>query len=98
VGIDHRCFDILVPQQFLYRADVVAIFQSMGCKAVTKGVASDSFLNPSLLNSLFNYSLQTGFMQMMTTNNARAGAFRKPQSRKDKLPNPFSVCMGILPL
>jgi len=30
VRVDHRCFDVAVAQQFLHRADVVAVGQHVG--------------------------------------------------------------------
>ncbi len=40
MGVDHRCFDILVPEQFLYCADVVTPFEQMRREAVSKRVTT----------------------------------------------------------
>ncbi len=34
VSIDHRCLNILMPQQFLHRADICPALQKMSCKTV----------------------------------------------------------------
>ena len=34
MGVDHGGFDILVPQQFLDGADVIAVFQQVGGETV----------------------------------------------------------------
>jgi hypothetical protein len=36
MGVDHRRLDILVSEQFLNRANVVATFEQMRCEAVPK--------------------------------------------------------------
>jgi hypothetical protein len=43
VGIDHGGFDIFVTEEFLDGADVVAVLEEVGCKAVAEGVATDAF-------------------------------------------------------
>jgi hypothetical protein len=34
VRVDHGRFDVLVPQEFLHGANIIAIGQQMGCEAV----------------------------------------------------------------
>jgi hypothetical protein len=46
MGIDHGGFDILVAQQLLNGADVVATLEQMGGKAMAKCMATHPFLNP----------------------------------------------------
>jgi len=41
VGVDHGGGDLRVSQQILHRADVVAVLQQVGGKAVPKGVAAE---------------------------------------------------------
>jgi hypothetical protein len=45
MSIDHRSFDILVPQQFLDSANIVAILKQVRGKAMPKGVAAYSLLD-----------------------------------------------------
>ena len=44
VGVDHGGFDILVAEQFLDGADVVAILQKVGGEAVTEGMRGDGLV------------------------------------------------------
>jgi len=37
--VNHGCLDILVPQQFLHRSDVVTAFKQMGGEGMPEGVA-----------------------------------------------------------
>jgi hypothetical protein len=45
MGVDHGGFHILMPQQFLHSADVVAILEQVRGKAMPKGVAAYSLLD-----------------------------------------------------
>ena len=45
VDVNQSSFHILVAQPFLNRADVIASFQQMGCKAVAKRVKTYPLLN-----------------------------------------------------
>jgi hypothetical protein len=40
VSVDHGCFDILVTQQLLHGANIVAVFKQVGGKAVPKRMAA----------------------------------------------------------
>ena len=42
VCVNHRCFDILMTQQFLDGADVVSVFEQVCGKAVAEGVRGDA--------------------------------------------------------
>ena len=43
MGIDHGGFDVLVAEQLLNGADIVAVLEQVGCKGVPEGVACSSF-------------------------------------------------------
>ena len=43
MGVDHGRFDVLVSQQLLHRADIVAVFQQVGGEGVAQGVAGAVF-------------------------------------------------------
>jgi len=45
VGINHRRFHILVPQQLLHGADVVAVFEQVGSEGVAEGMGGDVFVD-----------------------------------------------------
>jgi len=50
VCVDHRCFHIAVDQQFLHRANVVAIGQQVRGERMAKGMARDPFGQPGLVS------------------------------------------------
>jgi hypothetical protein len=45
ISVNHGSFDILVPQEFLNRADIVVVLQKLRGKAMTKGMAIDSLVD-----------------------------------------------------
>ena len=57
--IDHGGLDVLVAEQFLDCADVVAIFQQVGGEGMTEGVRGDAFLDPRFAGGLPDCLLQT---------------------------------------
>jgi hypothetical protein len=44
MSVNHGRFDIFMPEQFLYRANIVTSLEEMGGKAVAKGVRTDRFV------------------------------------------------------
>jgi len=96
MGINHRCFDILVTESLLHRANVVAILQAMRRKAVTESMAGDSFLYLSQVYRLPHGSLSACFMAMMSSCDTTARLLRQPIRRKDVLPKPLAIGMRLL--
>ena len=43
VGIDHRRAEIFVAEEVLDGADIVIVFEKMGCEAVTESMGSHPF-------------------------------------------------------
>jgi len=41
VGVNHCCLNVLMPKQFLDRADVIPALQQMSGKAVPEGVTAN---------------------------------------------------------
>src|SRR6266496_6567860 len=52
VGIDHRRFQILVPEQLLDRPDIISLVQQVGGKAVPKCVTAHRFLDSDVTHGL----------------------------------------------
>ena len=44
MGVDHGGFDVLVPEEFLDGADVVAVLEKLGGEGVAEGVRGDGFV------------------------------------------------------
>jgi hypothetical protein len=49
MGVDHRCFHVLVSEQFLHRADVIAAFEQVSGEEVLEGVGLTGLLMPASL-------------------------------------------------
>ena len=57
VRVDHGGIDILVTEQFLHGADIVAILEKLGGKSMPEGVWGNGFVQ-----ACGNYSLLDGFL------------------------------------
>lgn len=66
MSIDHGRLDILMTQQLLHRANVIAGFEKVCGKAMTKRVRRYGFIDLRQAGSLFDRLLQTGLIQVMT--------------------------------
>ena len=62
-------------EQFLNRSDVVTVREEMGCKTVTKAVASDWFMDIRKGYRLFKGFSNTAFMQVMASDFSRPWIF-----------------------
>ena len=58
MGVNHRCFHVLVPEQLLHRANVVAAFEQVGGKTVAEGMATDRFVDSCQPGSFFDGLLE----------------------------------------
>ena len=70
--VDHCGLHILVSEQFLNRANVVATFEQMRCEAVPEGVTADALRNSGCSHCLFNCFLHTALVQVMPTHQSVA--------------------------
>lgn len=61
VRINHCRFDIFMPEQFLNRANVVAILKQVCGKGMAKGVAAHSFVDFGGSGGFFDRFLQSAF-------------------------------------
>jgi len=98
VSIDHRRAHILVTQQFLNGADVVTVFEQVGCKRVPECVRCCRLDDTRLADRLFDSSLDHRFVEMVPPSLAGLPVDITTGRRKDPLPRPFSPRVGILAL
>ena len=98
VSVDHRGFDIGVAKQFLDGTDVIAILQQVGGEAVAEGVGADALGDTGEFGRFVNRFLHTVFVQMMAALHAAAGIGREAVGRKDVLPEPVAVGVGVFAL
>ena len=83
-------------QEFLHGADVVAVFEEVGGKAVAKGVGADRLIDAGPAGGLTDGLLQTAFVQVVAAHDAAARVHGQTVRRKDVLPAPFSAGVGVL--
>ncbi len=67
MGINHHRFDIFMTQKLLDGANVVALFQKVGGKAMPKGMTAPVFGDPRLLDSLSHGTLHGLFIEMVSS-------------------------------
>ena len=46
MGVNYGCLNVLVPEQFLHGADIIAAFEQVGSEGVAEGMASDGLVAP----------------------------------------------------
>lgn len=91
VCINLRCPHVLVSEKFLHGANVVAVFEQMSRKRVTKGVRAGFFQNSGLIDRGFEGSLDHTGKQVMPPLNVGTRVERTLDGRKNVLPNPFPI-------
>jgi hypothetical protein len=64
VGVDHRRADIGVAEEFLHRADVVAVFEQVGRKRMAEGVAAGPLGDSALAHGIGHGALDDGFVEV----------------------------------
>ncbi len=65
MSVNHRSGDVLVPQKFLNRSDVVAILQQVGRKRMSKRVWASRFRDLRFEPGLFNGLLENRFVEVV---------------------------------
>ena len=98
MGIHHRGAHVSVPQQFLDRSDVIAVFQKVSGKAIPQRVATGWLDNARFDPRFLKRPLQNRFMVVVTALFSR-GSFRVMAGcRKHPLPTPLLARVGVLAL
>lgn len=98
MGIDHGGAHIFMAQKLLHGADVVTLFQKVGGEAVTKGVAADVLVHTCKICHCFDGSLQTVWMNVISSGLATPWIPGQTLGRKNILPSPLSISIGVLAL
>lgn len=87
VCVDHRCFHVLVAEQFLDGSDVIAVFQQMRGKRVSERVAGGALHNPRFSHGFLDGALDGGFMDMIEAGESiPVEAGKSLRSRRLQLP------------
>jgi hypothetical protein len=58
MGVDHRCLNVGMPEQFLNRAQIRAALQQVGGETVPQGMYGYPFGNSGFVGRLFDAFLQ----------------------------------------
>src|SRR5512145_2859877 len=98
MGVYHRGTDVTVSEEFLDGADVIPSFQEMGCKGVPKRMATSWLGDVCLADSGVHRPLQDQFVDVMPPDDAGTRVARQSGRRKDILPYPLVMGVGIFAL
>ena len=66
VGVYHRGADVIVTQEFLHGAKVVAVFKEMPGERMPQRVAGGPLVNACLTHGIFHGPLDRAFVNMVT--------------------------------
>ncbi len=97
MGVDHRGGDILVSQQFLDGADVVAILQQVGGEGVPQGMAGCAFADVGSQHGLGHRLLHHRLVQVVALELPIHGIAGRLEAGEDILPRPVLERRTILP-
>lgn len=96
--VDHRGAHIPMPEQFLDRPDVIAVFQQMRGERMAEAMAACGFGDAGLEDRLFYRALQNGFVQVVPAPLPRSPVGIMTGRWKDPLPGPRSACIRVFAL
>ena len=90
VSVNHRCRDILVTQEFLHGANVLAFREQMGGERMSEAVAIGALHNSGRIHCALQCALQNSFSHVMSLSVSGARINRKARGRKHILPGPLA--------
>jgi hypothetical protein len=73
MSVDLSRLHILVPEQFLHRADVVAVFQQVGRETVAQRMCTDRIVEVGRTRCLLERTVQVRVIPVMSSNHAAVG-------------------------
>ena len=91
MGVDHRGFDILMPEQFLDGPDIIAILQEVGREGMAECVRCDPLFYPGELGGFADGTLDGGFVDVVALDLSGDGVGRQSGCGEDVLPDPLLV-------
>jgi hypothetical protein len=96
MGIDHRGFDVAMPQQLLDGSNVRAAFEQVPGKRMAERMARSSFCETSHRHGIPDGFLHQGFVNVMAALLLSPGVHPSVFLGKDPLPEPVFRRVGIL--
>jgi hypothetical protein len=97
MGVNHRRAHLLMPQEFLYGADVLARRQQMGGERMAQGMTTHRFGNFGIPSGPLDGPLQDLLIQVMASLLAGIGVNRPLAGWEDLWPAPFPARVGVFP-
>lgn len=89
MGVDHGGLDVLVAEEFLHGADVVAFLQQLGGKGVAEGMGRYGFFDAGLFGGVVDGALQGRRVDVVAADNAGQRVGGALAGGEDELPGPF---------
>ena len=88
MGVDHRGADVVVTEELLHGADVVAVFEEMRGERMPQRVAGGPLVNASLTHGVFHCPLDRAFVNVVVVEPAVLPVAVVMARGKDPLPGP----------
>ena len=98
MGVNHGGLHVLVPQEFLHCPDVVADFQELRGKRMSKGMACGTLGQYRISHGDVHRLLDDRFVNVMPSFFSRFFVLPAVFLRKHPLPAPFLRSIGIFPV
>jgi hypothetical protein len=95
VGVDHRRPNVVVSEELLDGADVVALLQKVGRKRMAQGVGSGVFGDASGTDGGFDRTLDDGLMQVVPPPISGSAIDIVTGRWEDPLPRPVAPGGGV---
>jgi len=70
VGVDHGGLDVFVAEQFLDRANVIAVFEEVGGEGVAERMAADAFGDPEPAGCAGDGALEPGRAEVVAVDSS----------------------------
>jgi hypothetical protein len=97
MGVEHRGCDVLVAQELLDGADVVAVLKEMGRERVAERMAGDALGDASRAGGAGNGGLKDSLVEVVTAKLMGERVPVAPGGGEHPLPEPVAAGVGKLP-
>ena len=89
--VDHGCCDVLVAEELLDGADVVAGLEKVGCETVAQGVAGGGLGDARGADGAVDGALHAGLVEVVPPDDPGARVPGEGWRRKEPEPSPLSA-------
>jgi hypothetical protein len=97
VGVDHRGFEVVMPEESLDRPNIGASLQEVGRKRMAKRVEGDAFGDAGLKHGRFDRAGYDAGVDVMAARDAGERVDAAVSGGKDVLPGSFSAGVRVFP-